>query len=36
LAILEAVQTHGVSRLTTINAQHFGAFSITVIDPATV
>jgi hypothetical protein len=36
LAILEAVQTHGVSRLMTFNAQQFGAFPITVIDPATV
>jgi len=35
LAILEAVQTHGVSRLMTLNTQHFGAFPITVIDPAT-
>jgi hypothetical protein len=32
---LEAVQTHGVSRLKTFNAQHFGAFPIRAIDPAT-
>jgi predicted nucleic acid-binding protein len=34
--LVAAMQTHGVSRLMTFNAQHFSAFPITVIDPATV
>lgn len=34
--LVAAMQTHGISRILTFNANDFKGFPITVIDPATV
>ena len=34
--IVAAMQTYGVAKLLTFNAQHFRSFPITILDPAAV